>query len=398
MRLLYVAARLPEPLVRGYEVRAFHQLRLLARRHRITLLTYVSGAPAAGAMERLSELCDEVVVVPLRLAGMAAGVARGLGAGLPFQTAMYDTPAMRREVHRLLAERRHDVIHVQMPRLAALLEGDAPLPRVIDLIDALSVNMARRRDLDRGITRWLAGLEAERLARYERALCATWDRAIVASEADRRAIGDFANLVVVSNAVDLERFPLQRGARTPGTIAFTGNLGYFPNVDAVSWFAREVLPLVRAEIADATLTVVGARPTRVVRALEGLGPHVRVVGPVADLASYIGRARVAVAPIRAGSGQSLKVLEAMACGTPVVATSRAVEGLAVEDDRHLLVGDDAGSFARQVVRLLRDEDLARRLASEARRRVEERYRWEASVDELDALYESLGTTRCASSG
>jgi glycosyltransferase involved in cell wall biosynthesis len=296
---------------------------------------------------------------------------------------------MRHVVHSLLRERRHDVVHVQMARMAALLDGVARPPCVVDLIDALSVNMARRRRYDRSAVRWLAGLEEERLARHERELCRTWDRALVASEVDRQAIGDFPNLVVNSNAVDVARFATLEVRRLPDAIVFSGNLGYFPNVDGAVWLAREVLPRIRAEVPAASLTIVGARPARAVRRLAALGPHVAVLGPVPDLAPYIARASVAVAPLRAGSGQSLKVLEAMACRTPIVATRRAVEGLAVRDGTDLLLADDAAEFAGQVVRLLRDRAMAERIAAAGRALVEARYDWQASVAALEAIYAEI---------
>jgi len=398
MRILYVAATLPDALVRGYEVRAFHQLRLLGRRHRVTLVAYAPGTPRPQALEGMRETCAEVHTVPLGPVAMAAGGLRGWLAGRAVQTSIYDTARMRRTIAGLLAEARHDVVHVQMARMAALLDGASGPPRVVDLIDALSVNMERRRRWDRGPTGWLAGLESRRLAREERALCTTWDRALVASEADRCAIGDLPRLVVNSNAVDLARFPLVAAPRAPHALVFSGNLGYFPNVDGAVWLAREVLPLVRREVPDATLTLVGARPARAVRELATLGPHVSVLGPVPDVAPHLARAAIAVAPLRAGSGQSLKVLEAMATGTPVVATRRAVDGIAVEDGVHALLGDDAEALARAVVTLLRDERARAALARAGRRLVETRYTWEATVAELEAVYAALAGTPRACAG
>jgi len=398
MRILFIAARVPDPLTRGYEVRAWHQIRLLARRHRVTLVGYCVTPPRPAVLTHLRTLCDEVHAVPLGLLGMAEGAVRGLLSGRSLQTSIYDTPGMRRVLRRLLAERRHDVVHVQMARMATLLEGISSPPRVVDLIDALSVNMARRRLLDRSLTRWVASLEQARLAAQERHLCATWDRALVASEVDRRAIGDFPRLVVNSNAVDLAHFVRRDDPRREHDIVFSGNLGYFPNVDGVVWLAREVLPRVRAAIPDATLTVVGARPARAVRELAALGAHVEVLGEVPDVAPYIGRASVAVAPLRAGSGQALKVLEAMACGTPVVATSRAAEGLDARDGVHLRVADGAAPFADAVVRLLRDREAARQLADEAYRLVAARYGWSTPVAALESIYATIAGNPCGSSG
>lgn len=399
MRILFIANRLPDPLTRGYEVRAWHQLRILARRHAITLVAYTVGTPRPLALARTHALCTDVHTVPLRLPGMTAGVLRGAVTGLPLQAALYDTPRMRGLVHRLLRERRHDVVHVQMARMATLLDGVAsPPPRVVDLIDALSANMARRGALDRGPMRALATLEQRRLAALERTLCRTWQRALVASHADRDAIGDFPRLEVNCNGVDLERFARRTGARRPRDIVFSGNLGYFPNVDGAVWFAHEVLPRIRAAVPEATLTLVGARPARRVRELAALGAHVELLGEVPDVAPYIGRASVAVAPLRAGSGQALKVLEAMACGTPVVATARAVAGLDARDGVHLRVADDPTALAAAVIDLLHDAEQRARLADAARMLVESRYGWDVPVAALDAVYEQIAGGTCDSSG
>lgn len=398
MRILFVANRLPDPLTRGYEVRAWHQIRLLARRHAITLVAYTAGAPRPAALARVHALCADVHTVPLGLAGMAGGVLRGLVSGRPLQTSMHDTRAMRRLLHGILRERRHDVVHVQMARMTSLLDGVATPPRVVDLIDALSLNMSRRGALDRGPTRILATIEERRLAELERTLCRTWDRALVASQADRAAIGDFPNLRVNCNAVDLEHFTRRTGPRRTNDVVFSGNLGYFPNVDAAVRLARDVFPRLRAELPDATLTLVGARPARAVRALASLGPHVEMLGEVPDVAPYIGRASVAVAPLRAGSGQALKVLEAMACGTPVVATSRAVEGLDAVDGVHLRIADDDAAIARAVAALLRDAAERRRLADAARTLVETRYGWDVPVAALEAIYAEIASGSCGSSG
>src|SRR6185369_8950603 len=176
---------------------------------------------------------------------MARALARGIGGTRPFQTLLFETAPMRRALYAVLAERRHDVVHLQLARMAGHLEDvDVAVPRVIDLIDALSLNMERRYAHDRGPMRWAARVETRRLRRYERHLCGTWDRAFVVSHADRAAIGDLPNLVVNSNGVDVTRFRPSPGGRDPARIVFTGNLGYFPNVDALRWFVDAVLPTV----------------------------------------------------------------------------------------------------------------------------------------------------------
>ncbi|MGO9453012.1 MAG: glycosyltransferase [Candidatus Binataceae bacterium] len=301
---------------------------------------------------------------------------------------------MRRVIARLLSERRHDLIHVQLSRMAGLLEGATPIPRVIDFVDALSLNLRRRAAHDRLPLNLVARAEASRLLRYEREVCRTWDRAMVVSAVDRAAIGDFPNLGVNPSGVDLEAFPYRNEGREPSTIVFSGNLGYFSNVDAISWFAREIFPRIVREAPNAKLLIVGARPSRKVTALANLDPRIRIIGMVDLLQPYLQRCTVAIAPMRAGSGQLFKILEAMASGAPLVATSRAAEAIEAESGRHLFVADDAESFARAALRLIHEPALGASIAQEARRLVESHYRWESSVAELEESYRLATKQRC----
>jgi glycosyltransferase involved in cell wall biosynthesis len=173
--------------------------------------------------------------------------------------------------------------------------------------------------------------------------------------------------------------------RANADVVFTGNLGYFANADAAAWFAREAFPAVRAARPSARLLIAGARPSRSVRALARL-PGVTVLGPVEDMAAVLRSARVAVAPLQSGSGQQSKILEAMACGTPVVASPLALAGIAAQHGRDLRVGADADGTAAAVLELLEDDELAARLARAGRRLVDELYTWERSAALLEAAY------------
>jgi sugar transferase (PEP-CTERM/EpsH1 system associated) len=387
---LFVAARFPSPARQGFQVRAHHQLRLLAPRHRITLVAFAPREPPPPAREEVGRHCEEIVTVPLRRAEMLAGLARGVLSDRPLQSALYETPAMRRTVADLLAERRHDVVHVQLARMARHLEG-ATLPVLVDLIDALSLNMERRAARDPGPARFAAALEAKRLRRYEQWICRAFAHATVVSAVDRDAIGDFPNLTINPNGVDLERFPFDTTRHHPRQICFTGNLGYFPNVDAVEWFVQEVLPRIRRVRPATTFVAAGTRPHRRVRALADVPGTVVIQEDVPDVAAILTASAVAVAPMHAGSGQPLKILEAMACGTPVVATPLAASGIDAEPERHLLIGPDAETFAAQVVRALDAPELAAALAVNARRLIEERYTWERSVATLESIYHAIAS-------
>ena len=388
MNILFLTSRLPGRW-QGDRLRAYHQLRILARTHRVTLLTFADSRERAQGLGAAAELCERVVAVPASPGRMAVSLARGGVAGRPLQVALYESAAMRAAIRKALHAQRYDVAHIQLVRMAPYLANVLPLPHVVDLVDALSLNMARRARHDRGLWRFIAGVEFRRLAPYERALAGSVDHALVSSRLDHEALGGSPRLSVVPNGVDGEEFAYARDGRQPDTVIFSGNLGYFPNVDAVLWLAEAILPWLERAAPGVRIHVVGARPhPRILRLARGQ-PRITVSPDVEHMAPYLRRAAVAVAPMRSGSGQQYKVLEAMACGTPVVATSLASSGIEACHAEHLLVADDPRALADHVVRVLRDPRLAADLAERARRLVEERYTWERSVMQLERLYRSV---------
>ena len=388
MKVLALATRLPVPPWRGDQVRAFHHLRHLAARHDVTCCALLPRQPAPALCRQVEALGVRLEVVRLGLAGAAPALARALlGDRRPFQVLLYDRVRARRQVSSLLAEGGFDVVHAQLVRTAPYLPPPGGPPVVLDLIDALSVNLARRATQERGPLAPVAAIEARRLAACERMLIARCARTLVVSALERDALGGSDRIAVVPNGVDLEAFAFDDAPRPPATLLFFGNLGYFPNVDAADWLAREIYPRVRAAIPEARLRLAGARPARAVRALAER-PGVSLAAAVPDMAPEIAGATVAVVPMRAGSGLQNKVLEAMAVGTPVVCTPTVAAALDVRVGEHLLVAADAAGLAEAILALLRDPARARAMAVAAHAIVERRYRWSASARAVEDAWQA----------
>jgi sugar transferase (PEP-CTERM/EpsH1 system associated) len=382
MKVLFLVTRFPLPPWRGDQLRAYHHLRLLARHHEITCAALVLRAPPPAARAALEALGVRLEVISLGAArGVAALVGALVGDPRPLQVLLFARRRARTRLRALVANGGFALVHAQLVRSVPYLR-DLGLPAVVDLVDALSANFARRAAIAHGPGKLVARWEATRLARYEarvlrRAAC------LVVSEAERQALGGGH---VVPNGVDLEAFPYREQGRTPARLIFAGNLGYFSNVDAVEWLVRDIFPRVRAALPAAELRLVGARPSRRVRGLA-TAPGVSLAADVPAMAPELGAASVAVLPLRAGSGLQNKVLEAMASGTPVVATSRAVAALDARPGEHLLVADDAAQLAAAAIALVRDPERARSIARAARALVERCYRWEDSAALVAAAWE-----------
>lgn len=387
MKVLFLVTRFPVPPWRGDQLRAYHHLRLLAPRHEITCAALVTRPPPADAVRALAALGVRVEVVRLGLAGAVPSLARALvGDPRPLQVLLYARRRARARVAALAA--RADLVHAQLVRAATYLPAGPAPAAVVDLVDALSASFARRAARQRGVLGLIAAAEAARLLRYENELVRRGLTCLVVAESERAPLEGREAVRVVPNGVDLAAFAYVEDGRPAARLVFAGNLGYFPNVDAATFLVRDVLPRVRAAVPGAELRLVGARPARRVRALAGAA-GVSLASSVPAMAPELARATVAVVPLRAGSGLQNKVLEAMAAGTPVVATPRAVAGLALgAAGEEVLVADDAAGLAAAAVALLRDPARARAQARAARALVERRYRWGDSAAGVEAAWQA----------
>jgi glycosyltransferase involved in cell wall biosynthesis len=377
VRILFLAPRYPVPPDRGDKVRVLHLVEELSRLAELTLVTFGDG--------------DELPFPGVRVCGVAPGVLTRLAANLaepnptlPGQVRMYLDQRMRAAVRKEL-DLKPDVVHVTLSRLFPYMPPAGP-HRHLDLIDSLSLNMRTRADHERQPQRAAMLIEARLMRRYEARAVAASDSASVVSEADRLAGGGLESATVVPNGVSLERFAWSEPRDRPPVLIFFGNLGYFHNVEPAAFVAREVLPRVRAAHPDASLRIVGARPSLAVRELGGLD-GVEVVGPVDDVAVELHGAAVAVLPMFSGSGIKNKVLESFAAGTPVVANALGVQGVeGVVDGATHLEAEGADALAAATLDVLRQSGRAVDRARAARALVNDRYSWAAQAQKLLVLY------------
>jgi polysaccharide biosynthesis protein PslH len=384
MDVLFIASRFPAPTGRGDQVRGYHQIRLLAREHNVTLL-----APSTSLLESerwADEMCAKVVTFRSSRSRSYARLPMALVTRSPIQNRLHYDPRLGHEATALLQQAQFDIAHVQLIRAAAAVNAIRRSTAVIlDMVDALSLNMARRAARTRGILAMMARHEASRVAEYERYIIPRCDRTVISSEIDRSSLGPDASVGVVPNGIDLR---IRSGAvesRDKVRIVFTGTMNYFPNVDAARWFAEDIFPLIQRRVPDVTLDIIGPHPTPAIRALEA-NRAIRVLGFVPEIAAHIREAGVAVAPMRSGSGTQFKVLEAMAVGTPVVATSLAVAGLTALPDLRLHVADNPTDFSNEVSWVLQNPVESAKIASTTMNAVRSAYSWEASVESLVQEY------------
>lgn len=385
MKILLATARYPWPPRRGDQMRALQMLDLLSAEHEVTLLT---PAPPSGQSPPPADSLYRVELFqPARGISSLVGMGKALLEGLPLQSGLFYQPALGRKLRELAP--RMDLAILQLVRLAVHLDDFGRVPLLVDLIDSLALNFAKRADVDRPWLRPLLEFEARRLAKGERKLAERAAGVIVVCERDRQDLAsrlpaEFAARLAVVHLWVPEGNPAPAEEREP-VLAITGNLGYFVNVDAVTWWLAEVWPPLRRLRPEIQVVVAGERPTaRVRRAVRRAG--VELVESPADMRSILARTTLSLAPMRCGSGAPVKILEAWAAGIPVIATPWAAAGTSGrEGEDFRIAGTTPGDWVRAIQELLDDPPGRRRLAENGRRRLAADYSREAVRRQLQAI-------------
>jgi len=393
MRILYLAHRLPYPPDDGARLRIWHHLRHLSAAHAVDLLAFSDRDVDGRGRDALLGVCRRVELVPLRaLTALARGLAAWAGGGA-LSDGYFGGAAMQRAVRCATAAERYDVAWASSSAIAQHLAA-VPAGRVADFVDVDSDKWHQYAAWSRPPAAWAYQLEAARLAGCEARVARTADRVLVISDIEAarlRGSLPHAPLHVVPNGVDTDAVrPPSGGGGARRGLVFVGALDYRPNVDAVAFFTRAVLPRLRARRPELVLTAVGHRPSAALRRLARRADGgLQLTGSVPDVQPYLHAALLCVVPLRFGVGVKNKVLEAMAAGLPVVATPAALHGLPVRSGVEVVVADGAAALAEAVESLFDDDDRRRTLAVAARRRVEASCRWPHVLTALDRCLETL---------
>jgi sugar transferase (PEP-CTERM/EpsH1 system associated) len=390
--LLFLAQRIPYPPNKGDKIRSWHVLERLARDWRVHLGAFVDDEADWTHQEVLERSCASVNLVPLvpRMAKLRSLV--GLAAGEALTLPYFRDPRMSGWVDEVLRARAPGAIFVFSSAMAQyVLPRRGPARLVIDMVDMDSAKWRQYAANQRWPMSWIYAREAARLHEFERRAANAADVTLFVSRAEaelfRRTTPGLARRVDwVGNGVDLEYFAPGNAGDSPfapgeTAIVFTGMMDYWPNIDAVTWFAEAVWPDLTRRHDRLRFVIVGANPTPAVQLLARK-PGITVTGRVADVRPYIAHAQAAVAPLRVAQGIQNKVLEAMAMAKPVIASPQALEGLDASDGDGVLVAAGSAEYGAGLERLLSD---GAALGARARAHVERHYRWEGNLDRVVAL-------------
>jgi glycosyltransferase involved in cell wall biosynthesis len=402
MKLLWVKCDLLHPTERGGQIRTLKMLEQLHRRHEVHYLTFHDPADKVGPA-RAKEYCSRMFPVEWaiphrRSARFLAQSVQNLGSSLPLVIDRYASDDMRRQFARLRREERYDSIVADFLFPSINLE---PLEECV-LFQHNVESMIWERYVEQApdpLRRWYFREQAKRLWRYEQEACRRAAYVAAVSEIDaelmRRKFG-LESVAAVPTGVDVDELTPPAGESLESDLVFVGSMDWMPNGDGMNWFLDAILPLIRQQRPETTVTVVGRKPSVSLVARAAAEPGLRVTGTVPDVRPFLWKSAVSIVPLRIGSGTRLKIYEAMAARVPVVSTTIGAEGLDY-DPGTMKVADEPREFAARCLELLDDQDERGQQAASAWEMVRERYSWQNAARVFEEILNRARSSRVPNS-
>jgi glycosyltransferase involved in cell wall biosynthesis len=382
MKILAISPRIPEEGKKGDQVLSYHRLSFLARNHQIKLICFGAIEKDFDAKLKLESIGISVELIRLnKLVATVSLLRASLDVNTPFQCALFKSVLFKKAIQATLAEFKPDAIYAVTIR-ALVNISIYTKPLFVDMVDSMALNFSRRIDMVSGLKRILLNLEYQRVKEYEKKVAMLAERSFVVSSIDQKVIG--SNKVgVIPLGIDGRQFYKKTDGGTESVVIFTGNMNYKPNVDAVLWFYRYCWKKLKMALPKVSLMIAGSNPVAEISALR-LDEAVTVTGRVPSLATLINQAHVSIAPMQSGSGMQFKILEAMACGVPVVATTLGLGDIRARVGKDFLLADTADLFVEAILSLLQSADFRTEIGNAGWQFVNEHHTWDA----LNANFEA----------
>ena len=380
------------PADTGGRIRSSKLFEHLSRMHDVTILCFKTTEDGPAQLEQMRACCSHLETVvwdeaPKFTPRFYAQLAASLLSPLPFTVRKYRSAAMRRRVDELTATGNYDLLLCDFLQPAVNCLSPTCRPRVLFQHNVEAVIFARHAAYERNpAARAILSIEAAKLKRFEGKVATTFDRCIMVSDEDcrtMRAEYGVENSAAIPTAVDVEYFSGTSAEAADPTLVFLGSMDWLPNQDAVEYFVSAILPRIRRDV-PVTFVVVGRNPPASIQRLAR-EPFVQVTGTLEDVRPWVAAAHVVVVPMRIGGGTRIKIFEAMAMGKAIVSTTVGAEGLPVTNEKDILLGDDADTFAAQVTRLLKSAGTRKQLGEGGRRLVSQGFTWEAAASEFSRI-------------
>jgi glycosyltransferase involved in cell wall biosynthesis len=398
MKILMLTPYLPYPLLSGGQIRTYNLLKKLANKHDITLFALIKNENEKQYIAELEKYCQKVRVFKRSETPFTIkNVFKAIFSSYPFLVTRNHVPETISAIKKELAADRYDLIHSEtfymMPHLP---KNNVPTILVEQTIEYLGYESYARNTWP--VLRPFLAIDIAKIKKWERHYWRLCDQLIVMSAEDKafigRQINDLNKIKVVANGVDSAWFDeVPRQLPKSPTVLSVGTFKWLPNIEAVDFLVGKIWPQVKKTIASARLLIVGNAPTKKVVSYGQQDKSIKVLGRISDIRTAFKQSHVLVAPVFSGKGTRYKILEAMASGTPVVASKIAVEGLDVKHGTHVLTSNSASEMADYIIELLQNKQLWQKLSKNGRQFVQQNFDWQEISQKLDMIYKAIGEKR-----
>ncbi len=376
-----LVSRVPWPLEKGDKLRAFHQLKMLARDHEVHLCCLNDKSPNPEAVVELSKITPHIHIIQLNKLLIGWRLIRALFSDRPFQVHYFFQRSPNNKIAGLINEIKPDHIYCQLIRTSEYVKHRHEYKKTLDYMDALSSGLRRRTNDASWWMKIFVREEAKRLTAYENLIFEYFDHHTIISAQDRQLIfhPERNRISVIPNGIDSNFFtPVATVKKFH--IAFTGNMSYPPNVDCAIRLAKEILPIIHKSMPEVKLLIAGANPSRSILQLQSESVHVS--GWMEDIRDAYNQSTIFMAPIRRGSGLQNKLLEAMCMNLPCVTSGIAANAMNAINEEHMLICETNEEFSAMAMRLLQQHEDASRIGERGRDFVVRHFNWPATIDML----------------
>lgn len=389
MKILFITPRLPYPPHGGDKLRAFNFIKYLSRKHTIYLISFIESEKELEYVAPMKEYCADVEVILLKPMQSYINCILYSLSLIPFQVAYYRDGRMKDKIRKVIETEKIIGIYIHLLRMAQYVKDIKGINRILDLTDALSLSLKRSLRFRNHLFFLFYFVEWLKISIYEPRIVKHFNRCLLVSAIDRktsRSLSRADNISIISNGVDFDYFKPTGKEYNHNSIVFIGNLHSFPNRDAVLYFYRDILSLIKEEIPDIKFYIVGINPPEKILELAK-DKNVIITGGVDDSRPYLSDAAAMVCPIRVATGMQNKILEAMAMGLPVISTSVATLWMDRKEGSGVLTADAPAEFAKKVIEVIKNKDMREELSLNARKLIVENYDWNKNINKLELLFE-----------
>lgn len=379
MKIFVLLSRIPWPLEKGDKLRAYNQIKQLAKNNDIVLCALNTNKKAnkEEAFKALQPYCISVTFIDINNISILCNIIKTLFNGLPIQCGYFYNRKAKKKIHHLIQKHKPNILFGQLLRVAPYLRYES-IPKAIDYQDVFSIGMKRRCDIAPLHMKLLFNIEYHRLRRYEHDIFQDFDVKTIISEPDRDHIDhpDREKILIIPNGVDYDYYkPQEREKKFD--VLFTGNMAYPPNVNAVEFLAYQILPKVWEKLPDVKMYIAGATPDPKIKKVAS--EQIIVSGWIDDMREAYAQSKVFIAPMRIGTGLQNKLLEAMSMKIPCVTTSLANSSLHAKEDKEILIGNSSDELAAIIIYLLTEPGKAAKIAQNGYDFVHRIYNWDAAT-------------------